>query len=105
MTYQSSTYQLPIEPGATIAILVGLFIAGILYAVFVRRLRRREPNHGYTAFLVVGGDLLVVAGFYFLAGAHAAFVLLLCMASAGIPMVIEYVDDHLNHRREERLEI
>lgn len=97
MQSQSTTYQLPIDPNSTIIVLVLLFVAGIAYALFVRRLRRRSRNHGYTAFLVVGGDLLIAVGFGFLAGPHAAGVLLACMAAAGIPMVVEYVDDHLSH--------
>jgi uncharacterized membrane protein YbhN (UPF0104 family) len=102
MTSQSTAYQLSIDTNATIIVLVALLIAGSIYAFFVRRLRRRVRNHGYTAFLVVGGDLLIAIGFGFLAGAHAAGVLLACMAAAGIPMIVEYVDDHLdNHSSSE----
>jgi peptidoglycan/LPS O-acetylase OafA/YrhL len=102
MTSQSTTYQLSINTNATLIVLVALFVAGIAYALIVRRLRRRNRNHGYTAFLVVGGDLLIAIGFGFLAGAHAAGVLLACMAAAGIPMIVEYVDDHLgNHSSSE----
>lgn len=83
-----------------IHVLVALLILGIGYAWLVRRLRRRNPSHGYTAFLVVAGDLLVATGFAFVAGAQMAVLLVLCMGAAGVPMIVEYVDDHL--RDEEK---
>ena len=77
-----------------------LFIVGVGYAWLVRRLRHRSPQHGYTAWLVVVGDLIVVAGYAVLAGIDAAVLLVLCLAAAGIPMIVEYIDDHL--RTEEK---
>lgn len=83
-----------------VIVLLLLFIVGVGYAWLVRRLRHRSPQHGYTAWLVVVGDLIVVAGYAVLAGIDAAVLLVLCLAAAGIPMIVEYIDDHL--RTEEK---
>lgn len=83
-----------------IHVLLGLLFAGFAYAWLVRYLRRRNPNHGYTAFLVVGGNLIVAIGFALVSGIGAAVVLLACMGAAGVPMIVESMDNHL--RNEEK---
>ena len=83
-----------------VIVLLTLVLAGIGYAWLVRKLRRRNPHHGYTAWLVVVGNVIIVAGFAVLVGINLAVLLVLCMAAAGIPMVVEYIDDHL--RSEEQ---
>ena len=83
-----------------IHVLTGLLLVGIAYAALVRYLRRRNPNHGYTAFLVVGGNLIVAGGFALVTGLQAAVLLILCMGAAGTPMIIESMDNHL--RDEEK---
>jgi len=83
-----------------IHVLFLLLIVGIGYAWLVRKLRQRNPDHGYTAFLVVAGNLIVATGFAFVAGVQMAVVLVVCMGAAGVPMIVEYVDDHL--RNEEK---
>ena len=86
--------------------LTGLLLAGIGYAVLVRYLRRRSPNHGYTAFLVVGGVLIVAGGFALVSGLQAAVVLVLCMGAAGVPMIAESMDNHLrNEDKQRRLDL
>lgn len=85
--------------------LIILAISTTIYAYgFVRRLRRRRANHGQTAFLVIVGNS-IVAGFYFIIlataiGYTAALpnlaVLLICNIVAGLPMIVEYIDDHTN---------
>lgn len=98
MDAESTTYFA--NTSNLIHVLAWLLTLGIGYAWLVRYLRRRNANHGYTAFLVVGGDLLVAIGFGFLAGAQMAVLLVLCMGAAGVPMVIESMDNHL--RNEEK---
>ena len=83
------------NPSNLIHVLLMLLAAGFAYAWLVRRLRRRNPNHGYTAFLVAGGNLIVALGFAFVAGVQMAVLLVLCMGAAGVPMIVENVDDHL----------
>ncbi len=89
-----------ISEAVLVHVLVALLFVGVGYAFLVRRLRRRHADHGQTAWLVVVGDLIVAVGFAVIAGVNSAIVLLLCMAAAGIPMIVEYVDDHL--RNQER---
>lgn len=87
---------------ATVTTLSILFVFGVLYAVFVRWLRTRYGEHGYTAFLVVGGNAAITAGFGILAGAEMAVLLLFCMAAAGIPMIVEYGHWHLQSEAERK---
>jgi uncharacterized membrane protein YbhN (UPF0104 family) len=99
---QAATTNLPAIDPTVVVVLLLLLLAGIAYAWLVRRLRRRHPRHGYTAFLVVGGNLIVVGGYALLVGVQAALLLFCCMAAAGVPMVVEYVDDHLAATAPER---
>jgi hypothetical protein len=78
-----------------ITVLAGLFFFGVSYAAIVRTVRRRNPNHGFTAFWVVGGNLVIVVAFGLLAGVQAAALLFFCMAAAGLPMLVEYIDHWL----------
>lgn len=82
-------------------VLLGLLLFGLGYAWVVRKLRKRKRDHGYTAWLVVVGNAAVGVGFGFIAGLEAAVILLLCNAAAGIPMIVEYIDDHLRHEEED----
>lgn len=78
--------------------LAGLLLFGLAYAVAVRKVRRRDPEHGYTALLVVFGNSAVVVGFTLLTSLALGALLLGCMAVAGAPMVWEHIDDHLSRR-------
>lgn len=85
----------------TIIAALCLSLFGILYASFVRRLRRRtNGRHGQTAWLVAFGVAVVVAVFSALTDAETAQLLILLFAAAGLPMIVEYIDDHsdLLHR-------
>ena len=82
-------------------VLLCLVLFGLAYAWAVRKLRKRKRNHGYTAWLVVVGNAAVGVGFGFIVGLEAAVILLLCNAAAGIPMIVEYIDDHLRHDAED----
>lgn len=95
MTIQTTLNQPPVDQ-LSVSLLLCLFLFGIAYAWFVRRLRRNHPEHGYTSMLVVAGNLVIVAGYSIVAGVDAALLLLACMAAAGLPMIIEHAGDHLN---------
>lgn len=73
------------------AVLTGLLLFGIAYAAIVRYVRTRRPDHGFTAFWVVGGNMAIVIGYALIAGLEAAAILFLCMAAAGLPMIVEYI--------------
>ena len=51
--------------------------------------------------IVVGNSAVIVA-FGLLAGAAAAVLLTACMAAAGVPMILEYVDDYLRNQEKEK---
>lgn len=85
------------------ATLLSLLIFGVAYAATVRYVRRRRPDHGYTAFFVIGGNFAIVVAYAAIAGLEAAALLFLCMAAAGAPMVVEYVSDWLS--TDNRLEL
>lgn len=86
-------------PNTIAIVLLLLLLFGIAYAAAVRALRHRDPEHGYAPWLVVAGNGAVVAAFTVLAGIQAGLLLLLCMAAAGVPMIVEFVDDHSRIRQ------
>jgi len=104
MNGQPTGYQLSINLIVVIVLLI-LFLFGLGYAWLVRWLRSRKANHGYTAILVVGGNLIVAVGFGVLVGINLAALLLLCMAAAGLPMIVEYTQWYLNHEEKGGLEL
>lgn len=79
--------QLPLS----IIALAVLALFGVIYALTVRYIRRRNPDHGYTAFLVMIGNGAIVVAFAAVQGAEAGIFLLYCMVAAGVPMVVEYI--------------
>jgi hypothetical protein len=101
---QSTGYQLSINL-IVVIVLLSLFLLGLAYAWLVRWLRSRKADHGYTAILVVGGNLIVAVGFGMLVGINLTALLLLCMAAAGTPMIIEYTQWYLNHEEKGGLDI
>jgi len=79
-----------------------LNIFGWIYAfVVVRNMRRRDHDHGQTAWLVVVGVGVVVVAYTYITTIEQGILLLALFAAAGIPMIVEYVDDHIDriHRR------
>lgn len=68
----------------------------------VRPLRRRNPDHGQTAWLVVVGTAATGIAYAILLalsiGAEAAaghiILLMITNIASGLPMIIEYIDDH-----------
>lgn len=85
----------------TYIVLLYLVLFGLGYGWRVRRLREMRRNHGYTAWLVVVGNGVIIFAFGLLAGLEAAALLLLCNVAAGAPMIWEYMDYHLNAENEE----
>lgn len=94
MNHETTGYQLTINL-LVVIVLLALFVAGIGYAWLVRKLRQRKPDHGYTAALVVVGDLIVAVGYAALVGLDLGLLLVLCLAAAGLPMVVEYTEFYL----------
>lgn len=92
-------------------VLVILAFACILYAWrIVRPMRHGDPQHGQTAWLVVVGVsltgfayavILALVSGVLVSLEHAA-LLLLAFVAAGAPMIIEYVQDHLDHSQRQR---
>lgn len=92
-------------------VLVILAVAAIYYAWrIVRPLRHRNPAHGQTAWLVVVGVGVTIVAYTWIVAVsnslmasleHAA-LLLAAFAASGLPMIIEYVDDHIRRNEEER---
>lgn len=104
MDLESTGYQLSINPSVVI-VLLALLLFGIGYAWLVRWLRSRKANHGYTAVLVAGGDLVVAIGYGCLVGINLAALLLLCLAAAGLPMIVEYTEWYLSKEEKGGLEL
>jgi len=75
-----------------IALVLDLFGWG--YAAIVRHLRRRDANHGQTAWFVALGVAVVGIGYAVVAGIEQAAIMMLLFAAAGIPMIAEYIDAH-----------
>lgn len=92
-------------------VLVILSGACVFYAWrIVRPMRHDDPEHGQTAWLVVVGValtglayavILAIAEGILVALEHAA-LLLLAFVFAGVPMIVEYVQDHLDHKQRQR---
>ncbi len=89
MNAESTSYQLSINL-IVVIVLLALLLFGIGYSWIVHTLRRQRPDHGYTAVLVVIGNLAVAAGFSILVGINLTVLLILCMGAAGLPMIVEY---------------
>ena len=104
MNSQSTGYQLSINL-IVVIVLLSLFLFGIGYAWLVHWLRSRKVNHGYTAILVAAGDAVVAVAFGFLVGIDLAALLLLCLAAAGLPMMFEYTQWHINQEEKGGLDL
>lgn len=85
-------------------VLAGLLLFGCAYNAFVSWLEDRGYHEGYVAFLVVGGNLVTLAGME--VAAHlvewSIFVIgFVCFAASGLPMVLGSAWRH-THRREQK---
>lgn len=83
-----------------ILVLGALFAFGIAYNLLVVWVYQQAHDHGYTAFLVVGGVLVTLAGFAVLAGLETALVAVACFAAAGLPMIAGSVLRQLRTRAQ-----
>jgi hypothetical protein len=70
------------------AVLAALALFGVGYNALTAWLEARGLDRGYTAYLVVGGVLVTLAGLGSVDGWPAAGKALLCFAASGLPMVI-----------------
>lgn len=77
-----------------------LLLFGVLYDLLVTWINRQSTDHGYTAFLVVGGTLVTLAGLAWVAGLQVALVTLVLFAAAGLPMVVGSVRRSLRQRAQ-----
>lgn len=78
----------------SLAVVVGLLVFAVWYAFgIVRPLRRRDPQHHHTAWLVAVGDAAIVVAFTLLTDLVLGAILLALMVVAGTPMIVEYVED------------
>jgi hypothetical protein len=75
------------EP-TTWLVLAFLLVFGISYNALVAQLESMRHDRGYTAFLVVGGCLVTLAGGSMLAGFEMGAWFTACFAASGLPMVI-----------------
>lgn len=71
-----------------IAALAVLLLFGILYDLFVTWLGKQTQDHGYTAFLVVGGTIVTIAGLAWVAGLEVALVATILFAASGLPVIV-----------------
>lgn len=77
-----------------------LGLCGVLYDLLVTWINRQTADHGYTAFLVVGGTLVTLAGLAWVAGLQAALVTLILFTAAGLSMVVGSVRRSLRQRAQ-----
>lgn len=89
------------NPSATIPLLIGLFLFGVLYALAVYRMG--DKAKGYTSLLVVVGVIVTIATSGLVIGWYNVMWLGIAFAAAGIPMIVGDAIKAINERaaREE----
>lgn len=80
-----------------------LMLAAAGYAWLVRFMRRRDPEHGYTAALVVVGVAMVGVALTAVTNLQFGALMAVFFAAAGVPMVWEYTDARLSQAERKRL--
>jgi uncharacterized membrane protein len=85
-----------------VIVLMTLLGFGAVYNQLVAWLENQEGEEGYTAFLVVGGTLVTLAGAAVLVGLEAALVVLACFAASGTPMVLGSAWRYIQERQKDR---
>lgn len=81
-----------------IAALVALLAFGHGYNILVTWLHQQSQDHGYTAFLVIGGTLVTMAGLAWIVDLRTALIGLACFAASGSPLIIGSVRRSLQRR-------
>ena len=80
-----------------VAVLVALAAFGFFYNLWVASLEERGHDRGYMGFIVAGGCLIVIAGWFVITGDLAgALVLLAAFAAAGVPMMYGSIQRHVD---------
>lgn len=80
----------------------GLLVFGVAYNAVVAYLERKDKERGYTAFLVVFGNLVTVLAMIPLIGLTPALLILFGFACSGLPMTIGSMWRHTEARLRER---
>lgn len=83
------------------AVWVGLFLFGWLYNWAVAALQASGRERGATAWLVVGGVLVTLAGAGLIVGFETTWVVLLLFGASGLPMIIGAWKRYTDERKAE----
>lgn len=86
-------------------VIAGLFLFGLVYNVFVAWLEKMGHDKGYTAFLVVGGTLVTLAGLAVITDIETAILAIGCFGASGLPMILGSVGRHVRERAAEEKKI
>jgi hypothetical protein len=86
-------------------VVVALLTFGVGYNWLVGWLEDQEYDHGYTAFLVIGGTLVTLAGASLLVGRDATLLVLACFVASGTPMTVGSVWRYMRRRDAERRQL
>lgn len=82
-------------------VIAGLFLFGLSYNAFVAWLEGQGHDKGYTAFLVVGGVLITLAGLAVITNVETAILAIGCFAASGLPMIFGSVGRYVRARASE----
>lgn len=83
-------------------VMLGLVVAGSVYAYGTRLSAKHETLQGYTFVFVIGGVVLTLAGAVFLVGLTAALLVGACFVATGLPMIVESIGRHAAERKADR---
>jgi hypothetical protein len=64
-------------------------------------MEKHGHDRGYTALLVVGGNLITVAAAAILIGVETAQTVIFCFAASGLPMIIGSARRYMLERKQE----
>lgn len=80
-------------------VLAMLAVFGLIYNLIVEYVQEQLPErHGITAWLVVGGVLVVLGGLFILTDLETFLIALLCFVCAGTPMIAGSMGRYLKSR-------
>lgn len=90
------------EQNLTLLILTLLALFGFGYNWLVARIERQDPEHGYTAILVVAGCAITVLATVPLIGWRQAAIVFAAFAASGLVMVLGSMKRHLDRTARDR---